>query len=222
MLQASLSKTYEDLHANIPTEVSAPIKRAATNNKATFYLSSTIQIGDVLPPFNFPDATGKQISSTDILSQGPLLIAFYRGSWYPFCNLTLQAFQSSFPTIAAKGVSFPAITAELPDTSLAAIEKEGLPFSVLSDVENAYARQLGLVFKQPDELGEAFKGLGIDWEKRYGNDDFELAVPATLLVDRTIIVRKMFINTEYWKRLDPKTALKVSFDESEIQMLMKC
>ncbi|KAJ5098720.1 hypothetical protein N7532_005721 [Penicillium argentinense] len=53
-----------------------------------------------------------------------------------------------------------------------------------------------------------FDKFGVDWNQRYGNDDLELPVPATFLVDKKGIVRNSFLDPEYHPRLDPETALQ--------------
>lgn len=209
-LQAKLTTVYNDFHKNGPPEVTAPIRAAAADNKATFDISSTIQVGDKLPSFTLPDAFGNQVSSSSLLSRGPLLLTFYRGAWCPFCNIMLRAMQAHLPQIHGKGASFVAISSEIPDATLTTVQKNELKFIVLSDVGNIYARKLGLVFKQIETLRPIFKGIGIDWEKSYGSDAFEVPVPTTLLVDERGVVRNVFLDTDYSRRLEPETALEVS------------
>ena len=38
------------------------------------------------------------MSSADLLAQGPLIVTFYRGVWFPYCNMDLQALQPACPT----------------------------------------------------------------------------------------------------------------------------
>lgn len=37
--------------------------------------------GDLAPEFELPDAKGEIVSSKDLLTRGPLVLSFYRGSW---------------------------------------------------------------------------------------------------------------------------------------------
>src|SRR6185437_15141943 len=43
--------------------------------------------GDKAPEFTLKDADGRAVSSAQLLAQGPLVVAFYRGAWCPYCNL---------------------------------------------------------------------------------------------------------------------------------------
>jgi len=76
-----------------------------------------------------------------------------------------------------------------------------------------------LVFKQDEELRPVLKGIGIDWEKQYGDDSFEVPVPATILVDKKGVVRNVFVDTDYSKRLEPDTALKVGRCQDNVTRL---
>lgn len=83
-----------------------------------------------------------------------------------------------------------------------------MQFEVLSDVGNAYATKLGLLFQQPDELRPIFDKLGNDLTSRNGDDSFALPVPATLLVDGEGKVRNVFVEPDWNKRLETSKALE--------------
>lgn len=42
---------------------------------------SCLKEGDFAPIFELPNATGRVISIDDLLSNGPLVLSFYRGGW---------------------------------------------------------------------------------------------------------------------------------------------
>jgi len=207
-LADQLSSVFDGFQKNAPGPVKEAIIKATTDFKTSYDPSTAIQVGDTLPEFALSDAVGKQVSSTELLSQGALLITFYRGEWCPFCNLALAALQKHLDDFKAKGVSLVAISPELPNTSLSTAEKHALKFPVLSDVGNKYAQQLGIVFQQPDALRPVFDNFGNDLKKRNGDDSFAVPIPATLLVDKNGVVRNTFVEPDYTKRLEPSTALE--------------
>ncbi|MCJ1320465.1 hypothetical protein MMC15_005804 [Xylographa vitiligo] len=207
-LNSELSAVFDHFQKVAPPPVFEAIRTANSNFHASFRPASTIQVGDTLPEFHLSNALGQQVHSADLLAQGPLLISFYRGEWCPFCNLELRALQKNLDKFTAKGVTLVAISPELPNQSLSTTEKHELKFPVLSDVGNKLARQLGIVFAQPDSLRPVFKAFGHDLVTRNGDDSFEVPVPATLLVDRRGVVRNLFVDTDYTKRLEPETALQ--------------
>lgn len=72
---------------------------------------------------------------------------------------------------------------------------------------NGFARKLGIVWKQPDELRPVFSMFGNDMAARNGDDSLEVPVPTTLLVDGEGVVKKTYIEPDYTKRLEPEIAL---------------
>jgi peroxiredoxin len=207
-LADQLSTFYNDFQQKAPASITKPINTANADFAASYQPASAIQVGDTIPEFALSDAVGNEVTSASLLAQGPLLITFYRGEWCPFCNLALVAMQKHLDEFKAKGVTLVAISPELPNQSLSTTEKHALKFPVLSDVGNKLAKQLGILFAQPDILRPVFENLGNNLKERNGDDSFELPVPATLLVDEKGVVRNTFIDPDYTKRLEPSTALE--------------
>ena len=207
-LASELTGVREHFNANGPKEAVETINTTNKNFKETFDHSKTIKVGDHLPSFSLTDALSHEVRSEDLLAKTPLLITFYRGEWCPYCNLALRAMQKTLPAIQAKGVTLVAISPELPDQALTTSEKNELQFTVLSDVGNKFAAQLGILFQQPDAMRAPFKAFGVDFEKRNGDDSLVVPLPATFLVDQKGVVRNAYIETDYTQRLEPSTALE--------------
>jgi peroxiredoxin len=206
-LTKELSTFYNQFQETAPKEVISVINETLVNFKNTYDPAKAIQPGSAFPQFQLSDATGNKVSLNDLLAKGPFLVSFYRGEWCPYCNIELHALQKHLDDFGKRGVTLVAISPELPDQSLSTSEKLSLKFPVLSDVNNELAKQLGIVVTQPDSMQTVFDKFGVDWNKRYGNDQLEVPVPATILVDKDGIVRNSFVNPEYQYRLDPETAL---------------
>ena len=77
----------------------------------------------------------------------------------------------------------------------------------MSDVDNQYAKSLGLVFQMPAELQQLYASFNLDVKKHNGNDDFELPMPATYVVSKSGKVIKAFVPEDYTDRLDPEEIL---------------
>ena len=122
--------------------------------------------------------------------------------------MELYALQQKLPEITSAGASLVAITPELPDQTLTTVEKNQLQFEVLSDVDNNVARQFGLVFQLPAALRTVYQGFGIDLPKTQGNQDFELPIPATFVIDRDGKVVKALVDPDYTKRLEPEAVVE--------------
>ncbi len=62
-----------------------------------------VRQGDVAPEFDLPDANGKMVALASLLSEGAVVLTFYRGGWCPYCNLQLRAYQRIVPEIRQLG-----------------------------------------------------------------------------------------------------------------------
>jgi peroxiredoxin len=212
-MAATLAQQLQDITTTFLDKAPAPVVEAITGarqdaSKEFADTSKVLQVGAKFPSFSLPSAAGTQVSSDDLLSKGPILVTFYRGNWCPYCNLALRGYQQYLSKIHAKGVELVAISPELPDNSLDTKQKNELEYPVLSDVGNKFARQLGIVWKQPDSMRPIFKQFGHDFVKQNGDDSLEVPLPATFLVGKDGVVRNVYVESDYTKRLEPTTALE--------------
>lgn len=178
----------------------AETERLAASNLA----ARALKVGGAAPDFILPDAHGEQVRLHSLLHDGPVVVVFYRGGWWPYCNLHLRGLQRRLSDIRELGAQIVAISPQLPDNSLSTQEKNELAFPVLSDVGSKVARQFGIVFELSDDLLELYHKFG------HALDDFngetgkrELPVPGTFLVDRTGTIRLAHVDVDYTRRLDP-------------------
>jgi peroxiredoxin len=165
------------------------------------------QVGSKAPDFSLPDAHGKAFSLTEALARGPVVVAFYRGGWCPFCDLQLRAYQGVLSQVRELGAELVAISPQTPDYTLSDAEKKALTFPVLSDVGNHVARSFGLVFKVSEPMKKVHEGFGSILPKFNGDDSWELPVPGTFVLDRGGVVRLSYVEADYTTRLEPSAIL---------------
>lgn len=119
-----LEQELSDFRAEF--ERTAPAGRAALYNskveelRASFPTGDALAVGNEAPDFTLPDTHGRQVSLSEALRKGPVVVTFYRGGWCPYCNIQLRAYQRALPEIAALGGQVIAISPQLPDSSLSA------------------------------------------------------------------------------------------------------
>lgn len=202
-LANDLQAFQQQFRSNVPQETQNVMQQATTDLGDSGILKQTLKVGDTIPDFTLPNATGQPVSIKELLTKGPVAIAFYRGGWCPYCNLELQALQNALASIEETGATLVAISPETPDNSLTTQEKNELAFPVLSDVENQVARQFGLVFKLPASLLPIYHSFGIDVAAHNGNDHFELPIPATYVVQPNGKIVYAFADVDYTKRAEP-------------------
>lgn len=167
-----------------------------------------ITVGDKAPNFRLPNATGQMVMLSELLTDGPVVLTFYRGAWCPYCNLSLKIYQQVLPKIKEIGAQLVAISPQTPDSSLAMKEKNELEFEVLSDADNRVAQQFTTIFKNGDKPVGAMKALDIDFHSFYSADSGEIPVPATFIINQDGTVR--FAKSEggdYRKRVESADVL---------------
>lgn len=198
-LDEIVAQGRSQLPADLLKQLLSPIEQLITSGAA----EQALKEGEQVPDFTLPDARGLAVTLSHLLKQGPVVIAFYRGEWCPYCNLQLHTYQQMLPQIQALGASLVAISPQSPDHSLSLAEKQALTFAVLSDAGNQVAREYGLVFTIDEAVRAAHKQIGVDLPTFNGDESWELPMPGTFVVDQSGTVRLAFVDPNFTHRLDP-------------------
>jgi peroxiredoxin len=202
-LDEFIAQVASRLPADVVEDLTGPIGQLMMSDASSQALKEGVQA----PDFTLPDVRGASVTLSHLLMQGPVVIAFYRGTWCPYCNLQLRAYQQALPQIQAQGASLVAISPQTPDNSLSMAEKNELTFAVLSDVGNQVARQFGLVFTIDEAVRATHKQVGANLPAFNGNDSWELPMAGTFLIDPAGIVRLIFVDPDFRHRLDPSVII---------------
>jgi hypothetical protein len=80
-LEQSLATIREASAKRIPPETQAVMHRATEGLRASGILDRVIKVGDPLPAFALQNAYGREVRSSDLLAEGPLVLTVFRGSW---------------------------------------------------------------------------------------------------------------------------------------------
>jgi peroxiredoxin len=208
-LATDLQEFKAQFRSQVSNEIQTVMGQATQDLATSGIVNQALTVGDYVPDFTLSDATGKTVHIKNVLTQGPIVIAFYRGGWCPYCNLELKALQHVLPEIQGAGATLIAISPETPDSSLTTQEKNDLAFTVLSDGDNQVARTFGLVFELPESLRPIYESFGIDLVAANGNDHFELPIPATYVVQPSGEIVYAFAEADYTKRAEPSEILNV-------------
>ena len=102
------------------------------------------------------------------------------------------------------GATICAISPQPPEATKPLIEKHRVTFDILSDHGNDYAAKLGLRFKLPDDLKQAYLSFGNDLAVRNGEDSWTLPMPGRFVIDRSGIVRAVDVDPDYRFRPEPQ------------------
>ncbi|GAA0719879.1 peroxiredoxin-like family protein [Aquimarina litoralis] len=193
------------LSANkIPETIQKIMNNGIDNLRDSQLTARALKTGDKIPEISLPNAANKTISIQELLLNKKVVLSFYRGGWCPYCNLELRALQQYQDKFEELGATLVAISPETPDNSLSTSEKNNLSFEVLSDIDNKVANEFNLVFTLPKDLTEVYKGFGIDLVKSNGNEDQQLPIAATYVIDQDGTIIYDFIKEDYKERADPE------------------
>lgn len=191
-----------------PEEVKVIMKKAIDDLVASDMLEKAFKTGDTLPSIKLNNALGKEVDVHGLLKDHKVIIAFYRGNWCPYCNIQLRALQQAVPAFEAKGAKLVVIGPETPDNSLTTKEKNELTFEVLSDIDMKVARNMNLVYKLPTDLQALYKKFGINLDANQGNENQELPIAATYVVEQDGTISYHFLEEDYKLRADPNELLE--------------
>ena len=194
--------------ARIPADKKKIMDSAVEELRTSHLAQKALKVGRLMPDFSLPDSNGRMVKLRDLLKGGPVILAFYRGSWCPYCNAQLAGYQEYLGKFKAKGARLVGVTPEKPDLTALLQDGKKLEFTILTDAGNQFAKKLGLVFGVPAELKKLYLQFGIDLEKSQGNPDWELPVPATYVVAKDGRIIYAFVDPDYTHRADPEDILK--------------
>lgn len=80
-LNETLNQMRQASAEKIPEEFREIMRRSTLTLQQSGILKGVLRAGAKAPEFELPDADGTLVSSSDLLAQGPLYLAFYRGVW---------------------------------------------------------------------------------------------------------------------------------------------
>lgn len=208
-LAEQIEKLNHTLSSQLPDEVFEAFGKSIEELKTKKIEEGSLKTGEKIPEFILPSAHGKWVSSKEILSKGKMILAFYRGSWCPYCNLELKFLQDHLSEIKNKNAVLVAISPQSPDHSLTMIEKNNLEFEVLTDTDNILAEKLGIAFQLQDFVLSHYKALGIDLEDYNKNKRNTLPVPAVFVIDENGYVVFRFLDVNYMNRINIEELINV-------------
>ena len=136
------------------------------------------------------------------LRKGPILLAFYRGGWCPYCSSENHALATAYPEYQKRGVTPVTVSVDTPDAEAKTKATYAIPFPVLSDSDATMIEAFHVVNHVDDATFAKMKGFGLNIESYSGKTHHEIAIPSLFLIDRTGVVR--------WAHSDPDFKVRPS------------
>jgi peroxiredoxin len=168
-----------------------------------------ITVGDRLPDARLLDLRGAEVELARLVEGRPAVLVFYRGSWCPYCNLTLKTYQEELlPVLRERGVDLIAISPQTPDAADVIATAAGLEFAVLSDPGNALSRALGIVTEPTADARAAHTQLGFDVADSNADATGEIPFPTVLVVEAGGVVSFADVHVDYTTRTEVADILR--------------
>ncbi|MBN1916497.1 MAG: dienelactone hydrolase family protein [Verrucomicrobia bacterium] len=204
LLQPKLDEIGPRSRAGSSAETRAVFAAAIDKLAKSGILEKATNVGDTAPLFELPDASGKTVKLADLLKQGPVVIAWYRGGWCPYCSAELPALEQALPAIRDRGATLVAISPQTVENSADTAKKLGLTFPLLSDAGGKVAERYGIRYVLDSEVSAIYKQFGLDLKKANDDDSDTLPLAATYIIASDGKVRYAFIDADYKKRAEPR------------------
>ena len=160
------------------------------------------KVGEAMPPFMLPDGDGRLATLDELCGDGGLIISFNRGHWCPFCRIELSALAEAHRDFVALGAKVISI---MPDRQqfvgrIPANIRGSLTF--LSDIDNAYALELGLTMWVGEPVRALMSEIGWRLDAFQGNDGWLLPLPATFVVGADGVILARFVDANFRERME--------------------
>jgi peroxiredoxin Q/BCP len=117
----------------------------------------TLQIGDKAPEFILQSDENEAVKLSDFRGQR-VLVFFYPKADTPGCTKQACGFRDSFPLITDAGAVVFGISPDPVERLAKWRAKEGLPYSLLSDIDHAVADAYG-VWGEKKMYGRSYQGI---------------------------------------------------------------
>ncbi|WP_214484362.1 peroxiredoxin-like family protein [Bacillus sp. SM2101] len=205
-LQASLDTITQQSKTTMPMNAFTVLENSIASLQQTG-IANGLAVGDKARDFTLTNANGNQVNLYEELTKGPIILTFYRGSWCPYCNRQLRAYEEILPDIKNIGGSLIAISPQTPDNSLTIKEKNDLSYEVVSDLKGLTAAKYNVLFDVPPEVKEVYDKFGLDISEYNGGGNWLIPVPSTFMIDETSRIRFSYVNPNYMQRLEPEDLL---------------
>lgn len=158
-------------------------------------------VGEMLPDSLLCAADGRLVSLSAMAEESALVVSFNRGHWCPYCRLQLNALKKSASEFEAAGARIVSIVPQTAEFSNQMIAMNDLPFPVLSDIDHAFALELGLAVWMGEEIESLYAAGGLDLAVFEGGRSGLLPIPATFVVERGGRVVARFVDVDFQKRM---------------------
>ena len=157
-------------------------------------------VGDKMPAFALPDHNGRLVRLQQLLADGPVVLAFHRGHWCPYCRLNMIGLSEIAHRVAPAQII--AISTETRHYTRMMRDLIGGTFPFLSDLGATYSRSLDLTMCVEESLAAMIAEVGWDVPLYQGGGGWVIPIPAVFIVTPDGIIAARHVDPDYRQRMD--------------------
>jgi len=189
---------------NVPGSALVAMARATRELIASGQADRAMIAGEVAPSFELLTSEGRAVRSAALLTEGPLVLAFYRGGWCPYCNIELLALERARAGIEERGATLVALSMQNALHIRRVLRRTKVGFPLLIDAHGRIAEAFGIRFQLPDYLIDVYKRtFKNDLAVVNDDDSWTLPMPARYVIGQDGIIAYADVNADYTRRPDP-------------------
>jgi len=168
--------------------------------------SAAPQVGEPMPHFTMPDQNGRLTTLSEFLEQGPVVIAYHRGHWCPYCRLNMAALAEVEDRVLPAQII--GISAEVQEYTRKMKEDAGGRYPILTDINAGYALSLNLAIWVDQQMSAMIEGAGWDIPLYQGGEAWILPIPSVFVVDQDGIIVARHVDPDYRRRMELDALLR--------------
>jgi peroxiredoxin len=204
-LSERLQAIADRIRARGPSPFATTIDQFIGRLEAANAGASAPQVGDKMPPFDLPDQDGKLVSLDELLARGPVVLAFHRGHWCPYCRTNMIGLAEIQDRVAPAQII--AISPETRKYTSELRALSGARFPFLTDVGVGYCLSINLAVFVDQTMAALIEGAGLDVPGYQGGTPWIIPIPAVFVLDRDGTIVARYVDPDYRRRMEPSDIL---------------
>lgn len=207
LLAKLLADKAAESAANAPTSRKVAFKAGIDLVRDSGIEKSARQVGDAAVDGELIGWDGETVRLSDLWSNGPVILMWYRGGWCPYCNIQLRAMQQSLDEIKEAGAQLVVLTPELPEKAKETAATNDIDMIALHDRDNKLAQSYGIMFDLPEPIVSIYRDK-LKLATYNGSDQMQLPLSATYVIESSGEITYAFLDADYKKRAEPSEVVE--------------
>ena len=204
MVVSSFSERLAEMNREncnqLPTPQVAILRKATAMLRRSGILERCLKVGETAPDFAIECCGRDATTLYQLLSNGPVVVNFFRGLWCSYCKTELLAYQQVLAEIEELGAHYLAVSPH----QHTVLEEFSDDYQVICDCDNQIAESFGIVYELKAEEKKLFTEWGLSLPEVNQSEKWELPLPATYIINPDHRIRFQFVDVDFRTRLAPE------------------